>query len=105
MPVRATGVVYLAIAIAVLVSFGLRRYIYLRSHDQWLYAYHVSFAAAQQMLVAAGAAGSMVAIWTGAYLDGTVVPWGHTLGDQGIYVLIALLHLGALWEVIFGDVV
>ena len=52
----------------------------------------------QQMLLVLSAVGSAQAAATGVYLDGTVVGIAHTLGDQDVYLLLAVLHAPALME-------
>lgn len=50
----------------------------------------------QQSLLTLSAVGSAVAIYRGRYLDGTVVSTGHLLGDQQVYILLALCHFVSL---------
>lgn len=56
-------------------------------------------AAIQQAFVTLSGAGSLIAILQGAYLDGTVTSVGHVLGDQGIYVVLAVFHVVALLQI------
>ena len=50
----------------------------------------------QQLFVTVSAAGSVVAMVQGAYLDGTVVTTGHIVGDQIVYVLAAVFHVASI---------
>lgn len=83
------GIAYAVVSMAVMASLYLGRHDRL---DGWQGFLHLSGAVGQQFLLMISAAGSFMAIWNGAYLDGTVVPRAHLAGDQDVYILLAIFH-------------
>lgn len=68
-----------------------------------LYFANLLGAVAQQFLLMVSAIGSVLAIWQGAYLDGTKVPRAHLVGDQDVYILLALIHPLAVLHIFAPD--
>lgn len=50
----------------------------------------------QQFVVGLMAGGGAWAMWMGRYLDGTPIPSPHIFVDQGVWVLLFLLHWDAI---------
>jgi hypothetical protein len=50
----------------------------------------------QQVMLGFMAAGAAIAVWHGAYLDGTVKPWEHILADQFLLGAFFVVHLFAI---------
>ena len=69
----------------------------------WLYQVNLIGAVGQQFLLMVSAIGSVLAIWQGSYLDGTKVPRAHLVGDQDVYILLALIHPLAVLHIFAPD--
>lgn len=89
---------YLIISIAVIVALMLKTEEKITS-SPIAYFTGLFIGLLQQVLITVSAAGSAVAIIQGKYLDGTQISIGHLLGDQDIYLLLAIFHIAALVSV------
>lgn len=52
--------------------------------------------APQQFFLGVMAWGGWIAVWHGAYLDGTPIPWPHIATDQIAWTAIFFIHMNAI---------